>query len=574
MARTRFTMSQQSNQSAKRSRNDASRPNCNTMRNRNRNVINSSTRDTRIDDDMLSSVSFQSQHDVDLEINDYDSPKSQNSKRIRSSNVNESLIDEKLVDDFAEFKEFSSIWSNSQKKARVKMQQILTRPKASEDNSDVTTLAVARSQQQRQHEQGRDPNVAYGRNARNQNAFYHRNNSQGSRHHYGPQTSNGNRANHRTTRSTSTTRSTATTRTKGSGPFVLNNVRNMDNTLTSYYNQVFTQSQRQTVLNYSHLTISLNEPRMFFHESIRRKYMVHSVIGYNTSSEISESDRVFYINLSKVIAKELYTITTTTPMFNVVDYDFKAYLQRKHFDFDYYHTLPGTSARYLYKCFRDFCTCCLDGIPVVKVPKPLYDYFSVLPLEDQYYHKAERVYFDSDNQTKRIKFILIDHVVYHAINLDVRAHWRQYSQTVINALKVCQEKEFPSATTQNVSPYPTYEMLKRHLIASGFPYDEYFSLEYINERKVLDMLADFAYCIHCKIEKFKLWDFSNEAIIRDHSNGRGWFHVDPSSHDEEMDQKKESIKKTDVSVENSNTNSEFTKSNTVDTGTKFLLCII
>lgn len=203
-----------------------------------------------------------------------------------------------------------------------------------------------------------------------------------------------------------------------------------------------------------------------------------------------------------------------------------------------------------------------------KVPKPLYDYFSVLPLEDQYYHEAERVYFDSDNQTKRIKFIIIDHVVYHAINLDVHGHWRQYSQTVINALKVCQEKEFSSATTENVSPYPTYEMLKTHLIASGFPYDEYFSLEYINKRKVLDLLADFAYCIRCKIEKIKLWHFSNEAIIRDHSKGQGWFHVDPSSDDEEMDKKKESTKKTDVLVENSNTESEVTKPNTVDIGTK------
>ena len=162
---------------------------------------------------------------------------------------------------------------------------------------------------------------------------------------------------------------------------------------------------------------------------------------------------------------------------------------------------------------KSYLTCWLEGIPVLKIPQNMYERMfkfmwtpHVLDIEEN-----DRVTFSPLMQIKRMKYILVDHVVYKIIDVENRNYLRSWAKTFVEicnnmANEISKNDYCTTPDYEDVSNYFEDEIFRDNINVDVNRFSIETFKQVSNEDLILHLI-DFIYCLNEGIEPAKLWSF-------------------------------------------------------------------
>ena len=235
----------------------------------------------------------------------------------------------------------------------------------------------------------------------------------------------------------------------------------------------------------------MEEPRIDFDNYLQGKTLQFHLIGFNCTDQLDGYERDFWKSYIPYILTELNDLALHVNL----KQESKDYVRKKinfrllstnvNFDREKYdNNLLGYNR--LLDCLYDFIHSIQHGITVWKIPKGMYKKATFNLWHSKFFEKNDRIKFIEEMQLKRLKYILIDHVVYENIDLPTRKSWLKYAIRFLVDIKSYTKHR--TDKNPDVDFYPSKEEIADFLVNSNFPYEEYQSFSKLNIVNHLEIL--------------------------------------------------------------------------------------
>jgi hypothetical protein len=257
------------------------------------------------------------------------------------------------------------------------------------------------------------------------------------------------------------------------------------------------------------------EPRIYFCKSLRLLFMRRLIIDVHSSVMIPDDMRNTWkthaIELHESLDENLKSFSNPNEFEHRYEEDFELTAMGKfNFPMSKYFEHIDPDKDMLLASLRDYIRCRREGIPVVKLEKPLYmKYTKYLWCTDVLRDTAQKVDFDDNLLKQRMQYILCDSIVYQELSVDYRISWLNHVEWLVSWVKSYHSSNdfWPrEVRKKDEENRPTYASIKKHLIKQGFPFIQFVECHEEGFDIILH-LVDSVYCCEHGIEVEKLWKF-------------------------------------------------------------------
>ena len=251
-----------------------------------------------------------------------------------------------------------------------------------------------------------------------------------------------------------------------------------------------------------------SEPRIFFNTALRQQYIKRIVVPIHMNIheqirnewtkkaiELSEKIDSFLLNQGNEMTHFYDESLILDNLEDSLNWSLTEYVQWINPDLEIF-------LEYL----KDYVRCRREGIPAVKLPPPTYlKHTKYLWSSKCLTETKGRVKYTESMQEARLKYILIDHVVYQDLDPNYRKYWCDWIRVLQEMCDHFMNYRWPICDRDKSGP--NYLAVKKHLGEFSFPINDYYNIPGQNGFDITDHLIDHMYCIHFGIEQEKLWNY-------------------------------------------------------------------